>query len=71
MVADTPLDVLEISKSELAPLMNSRPAIAEQLSWLLADRRAAQDKAGLDGEAQPIEAVREGLLARIKRFFAL
>ena len=61
VVADSEVECFRLDKAAVQEIINARPALAEQLAKLLADRKVALQSAK---EAN-------ALLSRIRSFFAL
>ncbi len=72
--AATDLVVYEISKEHLAPILEARPELAEEISRILAQRHAGNDAALADAETDAPEEVdptaSQRFLEKIKKFFA-
>jgi small-conductance mechanosensitive channel/CRP-like cAMP-binding protein len=75
VIAKTDIDAYRLGKEGLATLMGSRPAIAEDISFILATREAelAQARVEMDESARDREHARrrESILGRIHNFFKL
>lgn len=74
VIADTDLDVVEISRAHLLPVLQERPELAEDLSSLLAARDAAptDGPAAVSPAGAPAANVsRHALGPAIRRFFGL
>jgi CRP-like cAMP-binding protein len=75
VVAVTDVECHRLDKDGLEQVLKARPAIAEELSTLMAKRRAdlasAQEELGEAVRARLLEDTRGELLARIRRFFSL
>jgi small-conductance mechanosensitive channel/CRP-like cAMP-binding protein len=74
VIAQTQVQALEISKKDLAPLLEERPEIVERLSCLLAARAADQrriDKSDAAQSEMDVVEAQKGFLRRIQQFFGL
>ncbi len=72
VVARTDMECYRLDKTSFEDMVQARPAIAEQIAHLLADRQASLDVAEHEGRTLPAKSVpRKELLASIRRFFNL
>lgn len=75
VIAATEVECFRLDKSAVQRIISHRPALAEQLARVLADRKLALDSAreGVSADTAKERAAREAnaLLKRIKSFFAL
>ncbi len=75
VVADSEVECFRLDKAAVQKIIDGRPALAEQLAKLLADRKVALQSAkeGLSADAARERSAKEAnaLLSRIRSFFAL
>jgi small-conductance mechanosensitive channel/CRP-like cAMP-binding protein len=75
VVATTDVECYRLDKEGLEGVLKARPAIAEEISEVMAQRKAdlaaAQQALGAAARARLLEDSRGELLARIRRFFSL
>ncbi|MEW5740336.1 MAG: mechanosensitive ion channel family protein [Myxococcota bacterium] len=75
VIADTEAECFRLDKAVFQQVLEARPALAESIANLLAERRAQLEAAreGLDAEAAKARQAKDAvdLLARIRRFFSL
>jgi CRP-like cAMP-binding protein len=75
VVALTDVECYRLDKEGFEQVLKARPAIAEELSTLMARRKAdlasAQEALGEAARARLLEDSRGELLGRIRRFFSL
>jgi len=76
VVAEGPCETYVLARADLAPILESDPAVAETLSRVLAERTAAtvarfEDRRSRGVEAAGVEREQESLLGRIRQLFHL
>lgn len=76
VVAEGPCETYVLARADLAPILESDPAVAETLSRVLAERTAAtvarfEDRRSRGVEAAGVEREQESLLGRIRQLFKL
>jgi len=73
VVAEGPCETYVLERKDLAPILESDPAVAESLSRVLAERTAATAARFEDrrSRAEPVRAEQESLLGRIRQLFKL
>ncbi len=71
VVAEGEVEAVEIGKTVFGAFVRSNPVVLEQLSELLAQRQMANAKQASEGAATTHEQVRNGMLRRLRSFFAL
>jgi CRP-like cAMP-binding protein len=75
VIADSEVECFRLDKAVFQKVLEARPALAEAVAQLLAERKAQLDAAreGLDAEATKARQAKDAvdLLERIKRFFSL
>lgn len=71
VVAEEPVEAVEIGKNVFGVFVRSNPAVLEQLSELLAQRQLANAKHAKEGAVATPEQVRSGILSKLRAFFAL
>ena len=71
VVAEGEVEAVEIGKAIFGAFVRSNPAVIEQLGELLTQRQLANAKHAAEGAAATAEQVRNGMLQKLRAFFAL
>lgn len=73
VIANTDVECYRLDKKSFADLIQARPAIAEEISHLLAERQAGLDalQQGFAASPQQVAHQRGELLAKIRHFFGI
>lgn len=76
VVAEGPCETFVLERADLAPILESDPAVAETLSRVLAERTAAtearfEDRRSRGAVPERVESEQESLLDRIRQLFHL
>lgn len=74
VVSATTAVVFEIAKEHIAPLLESRPSLADVLSTMAAERQVAMANTSSLSDAAPekdVQTVADKILTGIRRFFGL
>lgn len=74
VLAVTTAVAFEIAKEHVAPLLESRPSVAETLSTMAAERQVAMANTSVQSDAAPekdVQTVADKILSGIRRFFGL
>ncbi len=71
VVAEGEVEAVEIGKAVFGAFVRSNPAVVEQLGELLAQRQMANSKHAAGSAVASVEQVRNGMLTKLRSFFAL
>ena len=75
VVAESDVSCYKLDKESFLDVLQARPALAEEISRLLARRRveldAAREQLGEEARRKRLEAAEHDMLSRIRKFFRL